>query len=235
MNFFCTISSYKTIPVHHLLLINMNNLGLFVFRTTSRTRAATSLVKAAVVKPVKSVIGRRPYKHSIPVIQSSHFSTTTQSGSVPAANVTAVNSSSAEVGSSATAEKIPGSQREVPKYVMMYTCSVCETRSTKQITKQSYHEGTVLIKCPGCGSMHLICDHIGMMGDKGWNIEDYVKEKSVADADADGERIIDLNSNSNSTGGSSSFKFVNNDNVYELTMNDLMGSTTTTNTTSESK
>jgi hypothetical protein len=150
------------------------------------------------------------------------------SGSVAGVTTTTTPVTAASSGSSSAtaAEVIPGSKRDVPKYVMMYTCSVCDTRSAKQITKQSYHEGTVLIRCPGCQSLHLICDHIGIMGDKGWNIEDYLKEhqnQAIGRPSGDaGEQIIELNSN-DASGTKSNFKFVTNDNVLELTLDDVLG------------
>lgn len=49
---------------------------------------------------------------------------------------------------------------EAPAYEMTFTCKKCQTRSTHRISKQGYHNGTVLIACPGCKNKHLISDHL---------------------------------------------------------------------------
>ena len=54
---------------------------------------------------------------------------------------------------------------------MMFTCKVCDTRSVKTISRESYDKGVVVARCGGCNNYHLIADHLGMFGEKG-NIED---------------------------------------------------------------
>lgn len=54
----------------------------------------------------------------------------------------------------------PDVDPEVPAYNLTFTCRVCTTRSAHRITKQGYHEGTVLVSCPGCKNRHLISDHL---------------------------------------------------------------------------
>ncbi|KAI3817633.1 hypothetical protein L1987_11429 [Smallanthus sonchifolius] len=54
---------------------------------------------------------------------------------------------------------------------MMFTCKVCETRSVKTISRESYEKGVVVARCGGCNNYHLIADHLGIFGEKG-SIED---------------------------------------------------------------
>jgi mitochondrial protein import protein ZIM17 len=97
-------------------------------------------------------------------------------------------------------QDVPGVKASGEKYAMVYTCNVCNTRSVKKISKQSYHQGCVVVKCPGCANMHLIADHLGVFEDKGWTIDKFLAEH--------GEKV----------------KVVTEDNVMELTSKDLTGS-----------
>ena len=51
-------------------------------------------------------------------------------------------------------------RRDVPAYELTFTCKPCLTRATHRISKQGYHNGTVLITCPNCKARHLISDHL---------------------------------------------------------------------------
>ena len=89
---------------------------------------------------------------------------------------------------------------------IVFTCKVCDTRSAKQFTEQAYRNGVVLVRCPGCNNLHLIADRLGIFedqgqGGKGWDIE-----KAMAKI---GDNV----------------KAVNNDNVLELTLEELLGDT----------
>jgi DNL zinc finger len=101
--------------------------------------------------------------------------------------------------------QIPGAQAGGKKLAIVYTCKVCETRSIKQFSEHSYQNGVVLVRCPGCKSLHLIADRLGIFegsfeeDGKGWDIQ-----KVMASL---GENIA----------------VVNDDNVLEMTVEDLVG------------
>lgn len=56
---------------------------------------------------------------------------------------------------------------------MIFTCNVCETRSVKTASRESYEKGVVVARCGGCNNLHLIADHLGLFGKPG-SIEDFL-------------------------------------------------------------
>eukprot|EP00241_Pyramimonas_parkeae_P022384 CAMPEP_0114277418 /NCGR_PEP_ID=MMETSP0059-20121206/780_1 /TAXON_ID=36894 /ORGANISM="Pyramimonas parkeae, Strain CCMP726" /LENGTH=201 /DNA_ID=CAMNT_0001397523 /DNA_START=1 /DNA_END=606 /DNA_ORIENTATION=+ len=60
---------------------------------------------------------------------------------------------------------------------MVFTCTVCETRAMKGMSRQAYEKGVVLVKCPGCQNYHLIADHLGWFEDSSWTVEKLLKER----------------------------------------------------------
>mmetsp|Transcript_4367 Transcript_4367/g.7824 ORF Transcript_4367/g.7824 Transcript_4367/m.7824 type:complete len:268 (-) Transcript_4367:268-1071(-) len=98
---------------------------------------------------------------------------------------------------------IPGTkQGGGKKLAIVFTCTVCQTRSAKRFTEQAYRNGVVLVRCPGCENQHLIADRLGFFEDKvdgGWDIE-----KGMAEM---GDRVT----------------AVTEDNVLELTLTDIIG------------
>jgi len=45
---------------------------------------------------------------------------------------------------------------EARDLAMIFTCSVCETRSVKMMSRQAYENGVVIATCPGCQNMHVV-------------------------------------------------------------------------------
>lgn len=63
--------------------------------------------------------------------------------------------------------------------VLGFTCSVCQTRSFKKISKVAYTQGVVIVRCPECRNQHLIADHLGWFehGKPAGTIEDIMLRK----------------------------------------------------------
>lgn len=66
------------------------------------------------------------------------------------------------------------------RFVVLYTCKVCETRSAKSVSRQAYSSGVVLLRCDGCSKHHLFADHLGWFEDEGTDIESILAAKGVA-------------------------------------------------------
>lgn len=99
---------------------------------------------------------------------------------------------------------VPGVQTTGEKMIIMFTCTVCDTRSARKISKQAYNEGIVMVRCDCCKNRHLIADRMGVFedslaGNSGWDIQKYMAEQ--------GEKV----------------RSITDENVYELTVEDIVG------------
>lgn len=59
---------------------------------------------------------------------------------------------------------------------IIFTCTVCETRSAKQFTERAYTHGVVLVRCSGCQNLHLIADRLGYFDDGDFDLETIAKK-----------------------------------------------------------
>lgn len=57
--------------------------------------------------------------------------------------------------------------------MMVFTCKVCDTRSMKMASRESYENGVVMVRCGGCDNLHLIADRRGWFGEPG-SVEDFL-------------------------------------------------------------
>ena len=78
-------------------------------------------------------------------------------------------------------DPLPGARHGGEKFAMLMTCTVCDTRSAKVISKQAYYEGLVLARCPGCENLHLIADRLGWFEDGGIDVQQILEQQGRGD------------------------------------------------------
>lgn len=87
---------------------------------------------------------------------------------------------------------IPGVESPGEKFVMLYTCAVCETRAAKTISKHAYSKGVVLVRCPSCEKLHLIADHLGWFDDESVTVESILAAKGESVRVLTHENVLEL-------------------------------------------
>ena len=89
---------------------------------------------------------------------------------------------------------LPGVRAEEDALVLVFTCTVCDTRTARRVSKSAYHGGTVLIRCPGCRGMHLLADHKGFFHDGAFSAEDVLRARGEGGARAAGgdDAVLEL-------------------------------------------
>ncbi|KAF9300983.1 Threonine synthase-like 1 [Mortierella antarctica] len=72
---------------------------------------------------------------------------------------------------------IPPNTDPKARMLIGFTCTVCQHRSHKTMSKHAYNHGVVIMQCDHCKNRHLIADHLGWFKNGGVTVEDLVKEK----------------------------------------------------------
>jgi len=75
------------------------------------------------------------------------------------------------------ARQLPPGTKESQAYILAYTCEVCNHREAKKISKNSYHNGIVIVTCSSCKNRHLIADNLNWFGNEKQNVEDFMAQK----------------------------------------------------------
>jgi protein import protein ZIM17 len=68
--------------------------------------------------------------------------------------------------------------KEKNDLIMMFTCKVCDTRSAKTMTRDTYDNGIVIVRCPRCQKLHLIADRLWWFGEPGSG-KDFLAQQGV--------------------------------------------------------
>ena len=71
-------------------------------------------------------------------------------------------------------------REQEPAYQITFTCKPCGERSSHRISKQGYHRGTVLIRCPSCTNRHVISDHLNIFLEQKSTLEDILQREGKA-------------------------------------------------------
>lgn len=72
------------------------------------------------------------------------------------------------------------------KFNLQYTCKICNTRNSNEVSRLAYRSGVVIAVCKGCKAKHLIADNLGWHNHiKGFegktNIEEFLEANGRAD------------------------------------------------------
>ncbi|OMJ11806.1 DNL-type zinc finger protein [Smittium culicis] len=129
---------------------------------------------------------------------------TPQALSVNSSDETATSSSEGDGMKSVSENKSESIKSAVnDRFLVGFTCKVCNCRQYKTVSKRAYNHGVVLIKCDGCQNRHLFADNLGWFRDSKLTIEDLMKEQGEVVKKSADEGLFDY------------FGVDNNDELYE--------------------
>ena len=92
-------------------------------------------------------------------------------------------------------EDIPGTSKGNRKLAIIYTCKVCNIRSSKRFAKQAYNHGVIIIWCTSCEILHLIANWLGYFSDKGegeWDISKIGGEDGTVASVGTSDGVLEL-------------------------------------------
>ncbi|CAN7128485.1 hypothetical protein BRARA_G01646 [Brassica rapa] len=149
--------------------------ALSVYLTNQQPRVP--LFQAGKLAQSKSLLSR---DYAYGGLLQRHFSETAATNGCCNSSNSAVELSKAPYTSPATASeelivKYKSQLKINPRhdFMMVFTCKVCETRSMKMASRESYEKGVVVVRCEGCDNLHLIADRRGWFGEPG-SVEEFL-------------------------------------------------------------
>ena len=176
--------------VHHASC----SVYIYIFPPTFYTVLKLQLLPASLAAHSSNAfLGRSPTAN-----EQAFFSSASNSGKNQ--NETATKSSQSECNDNdhvvpgttseqhGTSITIPGAEKGGRKLAIVFTCTVCDTRSAKQFSEQAYSYGVVIVRCPGCQNLHLIADRLGYFEDGDWDLDSIMAKtgqtiKTVTESD----------------------------------------------------
>lgn len=146
------------------------------YRIRSRNVSGTRGLQAGIINTCESVSddengSAKETSGTLPEIMEHHIDSESSTGLDMKRTRPIVQSNSVDL-SAASEMKI--SQRH--NLAMVYTCKVCETRSVKTMSRESYEKGIVIVRCGGCNNLHLIADRLGWFGEPS-SVEDFLRAR----------------------------------------------------------
>ena len=84
---------------------------------------------------------------------------------------------------------LPGTEHGGRRLAIVFTCTVCDTRSAKKFSEQAYKEGVVVVRCPGCQNDHLIADNLSFFEDD-WTLEDALQARGNSVDKLDDDNLL---------------------------------------------
>mmetsp|Transcript_17909 Transcript_17909/g.30100 ORF Transcript_17909/g.30100 Transcript_17909/m.30100 type:complete len:229 (+) Transcript_17909:478-1164(+) len=151
----------------------LSNNTAKVLRNNSLPLAQAAPVGSGVGPPLLSANCKGGERFQSALLQSLRFHTHT----CRQLHVTAHNGAEQE-DTPTTIGQVNSSGRK--NLYIMFTCTVCDTRSMKGMSRKSYDTGVVLVTCPGCEKIHLIADHLGWFQDGSFTVETLMAERGEA-------------------------------------------------------
>lgn len=116
-------------------------------------QAAFRLLRRIALQDFKPTVAATPFLRQPPLSRNLHTTRCLRDSSSETPSTAPFNVPRA------TPSETPAEQ---PAYELTFTCKPCSARSTHKVSKQGYHQGSVLIQCPGCKNRHVISDNMGV-------------------------------------------------------------------------
>ncbi|KAF8965523.1 hypothetical protein BGZ46_000575 [Entomortierella lignicola] len=184
-------SLFKITPPTTTLIRSLSNCALSSSRSTT-CKSTLDLLGSPINKslkhnndnsslyyPSRSLFFLRPYHVSIRSLDSSKQDSSLESNdsnNTKADSTTTTNDDHTHIQPQHS-NPIPPNTDPKARMLIGFTCTVCNHRAHKTMSKHAYNHGVVIMQCDHCKNRHLIADHLGWFKTGGVTVEDLVKAK----------------------------------------------------------
>ncbi|CAK7325436.1 unnamed protein product [Dovyalis caffra] len=157
----------NTLQLRRLLSVLAHN-NQHLISSLSKTENSWKLLPSASSLFTRNDFYRRGLQtQTNPTSQANEESENNENGTKPSCNSanapSLINNNESSAPTYAAVSNLKTSSRH--DLAMIFTCKVCETRSVKTVSRESYENGVVVARCGGCNNLHLIADHLGWFGE----------------------------------------------------------------------